>query len=91
MAIGSDPSNELVIDEPTVSRRHAEVIRRSGVFQVRDLRSTNGTLVNGNRVDAPVPIEAGDEIRFGGVRFARCTRADSVRELIDGYGEPLDT
>ena len=69
VAIGSDPSNELVIDEPTVSRRHAEVIQRSGVFQIRDLDSTNGTFVNGKRVDAPVPIEAGDEIPFGGVRF----------------------
>jgi hypothetical protein len=67
--IGSDPSNELVIDEPTVSRRHAEVIQRSGVFQIRDLGSTNGTFVNGKRVEAPIPIGAGDEIRFGGVRF----------------------
>jgi len=37
VGIGSDPSNQLVIDEPTVSRRHAEVVRRSGVFEVRRL------------------------------------------------------
>ena len=69
VTIGSDPSGELVIDEPTVSRRHAEVIQRSGVFQVCDLGSTNGTFVNGARVDALTPIEAGDEIRLSGVRF----------------------
>jgi ABC transport system ATP-binding/permease protein len=69
MAIGSDPSNEIVIDEPTISRRHAEVIQRLGVFQIRDLGSTNRTFVNGKRVEAPIPIGAEDEIRFGGVRF----------------------
>jgi hypothetical protein len=69
VAIGSDPDNELVIDEPTVSRRHAEVALRAGIFEIRDLGSTNGTFVNGRKVDGLTPIQAGDEIRFGGVRF----------------------
>jgi pSer/pThr/pTyr-binding forkhead associated (FHA) protein len=33
-------------------RRHAEVIKRSGLFQIRDLGSTKGTFVNGKRIDA---------------------------------------
>jgi FHA domain len=37
--------------------------------QIRDLASTNGTFVNGKRVEAPIPIEAGNEIRLGGVRL----------------------
>jgi hypothetical protein len=69
ITIGSDPSNELIIDEPTVSRRHAQVVRRAGIFEIRDLGSTNGTFVNGRKVDGLTPIQAGDEIRFGGVRF----------------------
>ena len=69
VAIGSDASNELVIDEPTVSRRHAQVIQQAGVCQLRDLGSTNGTFVNGQRIAAAVPITAGDEIWFGAVRF----------------------
>ena len=69
LAIGSDLSNELVIDEPTVSRRHAQVIQQAGGFQIRDLGSTNGTFVNGKRVEAAVPIGAGDEIWLGKVRF----------------------
>jgi predicted component of type VI protein secretion system len=69
VTIGGDPANEIIIEEPTVSRRHAEVTKRSDVFQIRDLGSTNGTFVNGKRVEAPTPIEAGDEIRFGAVRL----------------------
>ena len=69
ITIGSDPSNELIIDEPTVSRRHAQVARRAGIFEIRDLGSTNGTFVNGRKVDGFTPIQGGDEIRFGGVRF----------------------
>jgi hypothetical protein len=69
VAIGSDPSNELIIDEPTVSRRHAEIAVRADVFEIRDLGSTNGTFVNGRKIDGLTRIQAGDEIRFGGVRF----------------------
>lgn len=51
------------------SRQHAQAIGRSGVFEIRDLGPTNGTFVNGRRVDGPVRIRAEDEIRFGGVNF----------------------
>ena len=70
VTIGSDPSNELVIDESAVSRRHAQVVRRRGIFEIRDLGSTNGTFVNGRRIEGLTRIQTGDEIRFGGVRFS---------------------
>jgi hypothetical protein len=69
VAIGSDPDNELVIDQPTVSRRHAEVVIRAGIFEICDLGSTNGTFVNNRRIEAPTRIKSGDEIRLGGVRL----------------------
>ena len=69
VTIGSDPSNEVVINESTVSPRHAKVVRRRGIFEIRDLGWTNGTFVNGRQADSPVRIQTGDEIRFGGVRF----------------------
>lgn len=49
----------------TTRRGHTAIC----VFQIRDLGSTNRTFVNGKRVEAPIPIGAEDEIRFGGVRF----------------------
>jgi uncharacterized protein YkwD len=67
--IGSDSGNQIVLAEPTVSRRHA-IIRRTGRrFTVADLESSNGTFVNGRRVAKPVRIQPGDEIKFASSRF----------------------
>src|SRR5512146_1346992 len=46
-AIGSHPSNDLVINDPTVSRFHCELAIASGAVRVRDLDSRNGTRVGG--------------------------------------------
>ena len=70
IAIGSHPSNDVVVDDTTVSRRHATLTRTSGGFELADLGSTNGTSVNGRRVQKPVVLKPGDEIKFGTARFA---------------------
>ncbi len=55
-AIGSHPSNDLVIDDPTVSRFHCELAIAGGVVRVKDLGSRNGTSVSGIGItDATVP------------------------------------
>jgi pSer/pThr/pTyr-binding forkhead associated (FHA) protein len=57
-----------VIDDRTVSRHHA-TIRHEGAFWVLvDLGSTNGTRVNGKRIDGRAVIKPGDEIGFGAAR-----------------------
>jgi pSer/pThr/pTyr-binding forkhead associated (FHA) protein len=56
--IGRAPESDLRIDDPSVSRRHAELRYRNGQVQLVDLGSTNGVTVNG----APV---AGAELRDG--------------------------
>jgi pSer/pThr/pTyr-binding forkhead associated (FHA) protein len=56
---------DLVLEDPEVSRRHA-VLRRSGESViVEDLRSTNGTFVNGERIRSPRTVRPGDELRVG--------------------------
>ena len=50
ITIGRDPSNEVVIDHPVVSKTHAEIIKRDGKVFIVDLGSTNGTFVNGIKV-----------------------------------------
>ncbi len=69
IAIGSAPGNDLVIDDRTVSRRHATITRLNGSIRLADLGSTNGTSVNGSRISAAVEIIDGDEISFGAAAF----------------------
>jgi ABC-type multidrug transport system ATPase subunit/pSer/pThr/pTyr-binding forkhead associated (FHA) protein len=62
-------SNDVVLDNPQVSRRHAQIINQGGNFTVSDLRSTNGTYVNGNRISTPTVLNDGDLMNIGPYRF----------------------
>ena len=66
--VGRAPTCDIPIIDPTISRRHAEVQLGDGGVQVRDLGSSNGTFVNGKRVEAG-PIAPGDMVTFGKVEF----------------------
>src|SRR5260370_25672361 len=50
VSIGRDPSNDLVLPDAMVSRRHAVVEYRGSQYYLRDCNSSNGSLVNGDRV-----------------------------------------
>ena len=62
---GRDTQCSLVIDATTVSRRHARIVVVSGRATIEDLESTNGTHVNGQRISAPTPLTAGNEVALG--------------------------
>ncbi len=63
--IGASPSCSVVIDHDTISSRHAAITYRDGNFYIRDLGSTNGTLLNGIRLDREMMLSDGDNITFG--------------------------
>ncbi len=65
--IGRSGTCALTVDDDTVSRRHAELRRTPGGWEVRDLGSLNGTRVNGWRVPSRAAVRAGDELRLGDV------------------------
>jgi len=58
----------------TVSRYHAELRRQDEEWLLVDLESTNGTRLNGWRIDGPVVVRPGDQVTFGGVRFRLARR-----------------
>jgi ABC-type multidrug transport system ATPase subunit/pSer/pThr/pTyr-binding forkhead associated (FHA) protein/ABC-type multidrug transport system permease subunit len=68
LSLGRDPSNDVVLDDPNVSRFHAEVVPRPTGVELRDLGSSNGTRVNGQLVGA-APVETGAEIGIGPFRI----------------------
>jgi uncharacterized protein YkwD len=69
LVLGSEAHGDLVIRNPTVSRRHALIRRRADGYgwEILDLGSTNGTSVNGRRIDSCTPLTPGDRIMLGAV------------------------
>jgi hypothetical protein len=63
--IGRSRQCDVVIDDPNVSRQHAEVRARGGAWVITDLGSTNGSSLNGRRIEHPEVIQPGDEIEIG--------------------------
>jgi hypothetical protein len=76
LAIGRDPASAVRIDDTSISRHHADLIRRGPSWFIVDARSTNGTFVNDQRVSESIVL-ARDRVRLGRVEFV-------VRE--PGYG-----
>ena len=66
--IGRSPECEIFLDDVTVSRRHAELVRDGDTFSIRDLGSLNGTYVNRRRIESTV-LENGDELQIGKYRL----------------------
>ena len=69
--LGIDLTQLDLESSPSVSRRHAQVLLRKGSYQLHDLRSTNGTRVNGKELDqeARVALQHGDKVQFGDVEL----------------------
>ena len=65
---GRHPDSDIFLDDVTVSRRHAEFHRESGIFTVRDVGSLNGTYVNRERVESAT-LSNGDEVQIGKFRL----------------------
>ncbi len=63
--IGRSRQCDVVLDDPNVSRQHAEIRPRGGSWVLTDLGSTNGSVLNGRRIEGPEVIKAGDAIELG--------------------------
>jgi hypothetical protein len=64
LTIGRSPDSDIFLDDVTVSRRHAVLIRWPSGFAIEDLGSLNGTFVNRRRVERKL-LEDGDEVQIG--------------------------
>jgi Protein of unknown function (DUF3662)/FHA domain len=63
--VGRGRQCDIVLNDPNVSRQHAEIRPRGGSWVLTDLGSTNGSQINGRRVEGPEVLRPGDEIELG--------------------------
>ena len=65
---GRHPDSDIFLDDITVSRRHAEILRRGDTFVLKDVGSLNGTYLNRERIEE-VELTNGDELQIGKFRL----------------------
>jgi hypothetical protein len=90
VVIGRTAPAAIVLEGGTVSRRHCELTRQGGQVVIADVGSTNGTYVNGVRIEAPVTLNDGDTIGVGAhsLRYHRrgtdeMAAAESIQRELD--------
>ena len=77
--IGRDTASYLPLNHPTVSFRHAMILKQNGGLAIRDLGSTNGTFVNGQRI-SQVPLNSGDVIQIGPFKLSYDAQHQSLAQ-----------
>jgi pSer/pThr/pTyr-binding forkhead associated (FHA) protein len=68
-SIGRNVNNTIFVEDDFVSASHAMLTFRGRSWFIEDQGSTNGTYVNGHRIDRPVALSSGDELTIGRVRM----------------------
>ena len=86
--IGRDADNDIVLDAPVVSRYHAQLERIGQRFKITDLKSSNGTFVNDQRIEDEVWLKPDDTIRIGSARFV--VGADQLAQFDESGGLNVD-
>jgi DNA-binding winged helix-turn-helix (wHTH) protein len=88
--LGRDADAAVVLDSPSVSRRHARIVVTASQATLEDLGSKNGTLLNDRRVGKAQPLSDGDKLRVGSVALtfriipsAASTQTAVTRDPID--------
>ena len=66
ITLGRDPMSDIVLNDPEVSRYHAQLIQTDAGYQIQDMGSTNGTYVAGQQLgDEPMPLLPGYDVLLG--------------------------
>ena len=65
VTIGRVQGNDIILPKGNVSKRHSRIVLKDNRFIVVDLKSTNGTYVNGRKITSPLVVKTGDKIYIG--------------------------
>ncbi len=89
--VGRQDGCQLQIRSSQVSRKHCELFEKKGLLLVKDLGSSNGTFVNGKKVDEQRVLEPGDELTIGAVKFRVEAVSEAPADRPAAGGKPGDT
>ena len=87
--LGRHPSCQIVLDNGSVSRQHAQVIESDGAFFIEDLHSRNGTQVNGTSIRGRTELRDGDEVQVCDYAFHFKRQADRAVVIPDSGRAPV--
>jgi pilus assembly protein CpaF len=65
VTIGRVQGNDIILPKGNVSKRHSRIVLKDGKFIIVDLKSTNGTYVNGRKITSPLVVKSSDKIYIG--------------------------
>jgi pilus assembly protein CpaF len=92
ITIGRVQGNDVILPKGNVSKRHARIVLKDGKFIIVDLKSTNGTYVNGRKITSPLVVKETDKIYIGdfilGVEETGGRTSDAGRQREDGGMQP---
>ncbi len=70
VSIGRDFDNDLILDDTLVSRRHAIIIWKNDGYYLEDMKSSNGSFINDQKINEPIKLEDGDILTFGSTQYS---------------------
>jgi serine phosphatase RsbU (regulator of sigma subunit) len=80
LVIGRNPDCDLVLEPKSVSRRHAAIVRRDADYLIKDIGSTRGTFVNGQKLAQPQVLRSGDVVQIGEIQLSFKSQAVMIQE-----------
>ena len=81
VTVGRVRGNDIVLPKGNVSKHHCRLLVRGGEMLVEDLRSTNGTYINGRKIAEPTPVSASDKVFVGDFIIRVASQASSMEGL----------
>jgi pilus assembly protein CpaF len=82
ISIGRVQGNDIILSRGNVSKKHARIVQRDEKMVVLDLKSTNGTYVNGKRITSPRVVRNTDKIQVGDFVIQLAEAAEKKKELL---------
>jgi serine phosphatase RsbU (regulator of sigma subunit)/pSer/pThr/pTyr-binding forkhead associated (FHA) protein len=81
--LGRNPDCDVVLQPKSVSRRHAAIFRKATGFEIKDLGSTRGTYVNGQKLSEPILLTDGNTLNIGELQLTFSSRVVQIEEAED--------